>query len=114
MRLSDKVSRYDANKFLIRLSGTDLESAKTVISRLREFVAHELPAAGARGEAIPVTVSFGLALLDPAVDVLESVDRADQALTLAKAAGGNRMIAWDASVTTGVRLLRLEMKDVPG
>jgi hypothetical protein len=48
------------------------------------------------------------------VDALESIDRADQALTLAKAAGRNRMIAWDPSVTTGVRLRRLEMKDVQG
>ena len=32
LRLSDKVFRYDASKFLIRLSGTDLEPGKTVIS----------------------------------------------------------------------------------
>ena len=73
-----------------------------------------LASVGADGVALHVTASFGIALLDPAVDALESVDRADQALTLAKAAGGNRMITWDPSVTTGVRLRRLEMKDVPG
>jgi hypothetical protein len=33
-------------------------------------------------------------------------------LTLAKTAGRNRMIIWDPSVTTGVRLRRLETKDV--
>ena len=114
LRLSDKVFRYDESKFLIRLSGTDLTPAKTVIMRLRETVRSGLASVGADGVALHVTASFGIALLDPAVDALESVDRADQALTLAKAAGGNRMITWDPSVTTGVRLRRLEMKDVQG
>ena len=58
--------------------------------------------------------SFGVALLDPEVDALESIDRADHALTLAKAAGRNRVIVWDPSVTTGVRLRQLELKDVEG
>jgi len=85
-----------------------------VIVRLREAVTHGLTSVGADGVAFHVTASFGIALLDPAVDALESIDRADQALTLAKVAGRNRMITWDPSVTTGVRLRRLEMKDVPG
>ena len=114
LRLTDKVFRYEAGKFLIRLSGTDLASAKTLIMRLRETVTHGVASAGADGVAFPVTASFGIALLDPEVDALESIDRANQALTLAKAAGRNRMIAWDPSVTTGVRLRRLEMKDVEG
>jgi len=114
LRLSDKVFRYDESKFLIRLSGTDLVPGKTVIMRLRETVRSGLASVGANGVALHVTASFGIALLDPAVDALESVDRADQALTLAKTAGGNRMITWDPSVTTGVRLRRLEVKDVPG
>ena len=52
-------------------------------------------------------------MLDPDVEALECVDRADQALTLARTAGRNRMIVWDPSVTTGVRLRRLDVKDVP-
>jgi diguanylate cyclase (GGDEF)-like protein len=112
LRLSDKVFRYDASKFLIRLSGTDLAPGKTVIMRLREAVKRGLTSVGADGVAFHITASFGIALLDPEVDALESIDRADQALTLAKLAGRNRMITWDPSVTTGVRLRRLEMKDV--
>jgi len=114
LRLSDKVFRYDASKFLIRLSGTDLASGKTVIMRLHEAVTRGLTSVGADGIAFQFTVSFGIAMLDPEVDALESIDRADQALTLAKAAGRNRMITWDPSVTTGVRLRRLEIKDVEG
>ena len=82
--------------------------------RLREAVTRGLTSVGADGVAFQATASFGIALLDPDVDALESIDRADQALTLAKAAGRNRMIAWDPSVTTGVRLRRLEIKDVQG
>ena len=114
LRLSDKVFRYDGSKFLIRMSGTDLAPGRTVIMRLREAVTRGLTWVGADGVAFHVTASYGLALLDPEVDALESLDRADQALTLAKTAGRNRMITWDPSVTTGVRLRRLEMKDVEG
>jgi diguanylate cyclase len=114
MRLTDQLFHYDAGKFLIRLSGTDLASARVLILRLSETIMHGVASAGAEGAAFPVTASFGIALLDPEVDALESIDRADHALTLAKAAGRNRVIAWDPSVTTGVRLRRLELKDVEG
>ena len=112
LRPSDKVFRYNASKFLVRLSGTDLASGKKVIARLREAVAHGLTSVAADGVAFHATASFGIAQLDPEVNPLESIDRADQALTLAKAAGRNRMITWDPSITTGVRLRRLEVKDV--
>lgn len=114
LRHPDKVFRYDASKFLIRLSGTDLASGKKVIMRLRDAVTQGLTSVGADGVAVHMTASFGMALLDPEVDALESIDRADQALTLAKVAGGNRVITWDPSVTTGVRLRRLELKDIEG
>jgi diguanylate cyclase len=113
LRLSDKVFRYDGSKFMLRLSGTDLAPGRTVVMRLRDAVANGLSVLGAGGSPVPMTASFGLALLDSDVDVLESIDRADQALTLAKTAGGNRIIAWDPSVTTGVRLRRVEVKEVP-
>jgi diguanylate cyclase (GGDEF)-like protein len=108
LRPSDKVFRYNSSKFLVRLSGTDLAAGKKVIERLREAVTHGLTSVGADGVALQVTASFGIAQLDPEVDALESIDRADQALTLAKVAGRNRMITWDPSITTGVRLRRLE------
>jgi len=112
LRTTDKVFRYDGGKFLIRLSGTDLASGRKLIMRLRETISHGAVAIGADGVAVPVTASFGLALLDPDVGVLETIDRADQALTLARTSGRNRVIAWDPSVTTGVRLRQLKSKDV--
>jgi PleD family two-component response regulator len=61
--------------------------------------------------ALHVTASFGLALVDPDVTVEESIERADQALLLAKTAGRNRAISWDPSVTTSTRHRRLESDD---
>jgi diguanylate cyclase len=113
LRASDRVFRYDGRKFLVRLSGTQLTPAKTVIARLRDALDGALVSTGAGGATIRRTASFGIAMLDPDVDVLESIDRADQALTLAKTAGGNRIITWDPSITTA-RLRRVEIKEVQG
>jgi diguanylate cyclase len=113
LRASDRVFRHDGRKFLIRLSGTQLAPAKTVIARLRDALDGALVSTGAGGATVHRTASFGIATLDPEVDVLESIDRADQALTLAKAAGGNRIITWDPSITTA-RLRRVEVKEVQG
>jgi diguanylate cyclase len=111
LRLADRVFRYDGNRFVIRLSGTDLQKGKTVVARLRDAVTRRLASGGADRAAFRVSASFGVAMLDPDVDVLESIDRADQALMLAKTAGRSQIICWDPSVTTGVRLRRLEIKD---
>lgn len=114
LRANDKVFRHDGNRFLIRLSGSDLSTGNAVVTRLREVINRKLAPVAADGAPIRITASFGVALLDPDVDVLESIERANQALTLAKAAGRNQIIRWDPSVTTGVRLRRIEVKDVSG
>ncbi|WP_340123042.1 diguanylate cyclase domain-containing protein [Methylobacter svalbardensis] len=43
---------------------------------------------------IPVTVSFGLAMLDPDINVEETIHRADTALYAAKTAGRNCSCIW--------------------
>ena len=111
LRPHDKVFRYAGNEFLISLPGADLESGKAAVARVREGLARQLLIVGADGTALHVTASFGIALLDPEVGVIDSIDRAEQALHLAKAAGRNRAISWDPSVTTGPRLRRLEIED---
>jgi diguanylate cyclase (GGDEF)-like protein len=112
LRMNDKVFRHSDHKLLVRLSGTDLASGKTVVTRLRDSVQRRIGHGDAASLASGPSAAFGLALLDPEVDVLESIDRADQAATLAKTSGRNRVICWDPSVTTGVRMRKLEIKDV--
>jgi diguanylate cyclase (GGDEF)-like protein len=111
LRPYDKLFRYGGDEFLISMPGTDLSVARTVITRVREGLSRSRLAVGPDGAGVQVSASFGLALLDPQVPVEESIQRADQALMLAKSAGRNRAICWDSSVTTGTRLPRLQIDD---
>jgi diguanylate cyclase (GGDEF)-like protein len=109
LRANDRVFRYGGDEFLVVLWGADLETAHGIASRVRDGLAEKLVVAGPAGAALHVTASFGLALLDPDAPVAESVNRADQALLLAKAAGRNRVIKWDAAVTTSTRWRRIDV-----
>jgi diguanylate cyclase (GGDEF)-like protein len=109
LRPQDKLFRYGGDEFLITLPGADLAAGHTVVTRIRESLAHNVLITDPLGTALRVTASFGLALLDAEVDVPECVARADQALILAKTAGRNRAILWDPSVTTSTRWRQLQV-----
>lgn len=97
LRPYDRVYRYGGEEFLFCLPEADLDQGLEIIDRLRgELAALAFEAEG--GRRFQVTVSFGLAPLDPDVPVEQSIDRADKAMYAAKAQGRDRVVVWDSSM----------------
>ena len=97
LRPYDEFFRFGGEKFLYCAPDTDLEQGRAVAEQLREALAKkEFEVEGYL--PLTVTASFGLTLLDPAVPVEQSIERADRALLVAKVAGRDRIAVWDASM----------------
>ena len=97
LRPYDKLFRFGGDEFLICLPATELPEGRDIVDRLRKQLG-ALEHQGGGKESFRVTVSFGIAQLDPELPVEQSIDRADKALYLAKATGGDRIAVWDASM----------------
>lgn len=97
LRPYDKVFRYGGEEFLLCMPYTDLAPGNDRVNELREGIAALEIDIGAK-ETIHISASFGLALLDPALPVEVSIDRADKALYAAKAAGRNCVRLWGVDV----------------
>ena len=89
VRLSDTVGRYGGEEFGIILADCGIEDAVRVVDKLRESFGDIR--FGLDEERYKVTFSAGVALAEPGMSVDDLVDRADQALLLAKRQGRNRV-----------------------
>lgn len=91
-RDSDTPVRYGGDEFLVLLGGTGTEKARVIAERLRLAIATQ-PIAH-RGVMVPLTVSIGVASVDPnnPVSLPSLIERADTALYEAKRAGRNCIV----------------------
>lgn len=102
-RSNDFATRWGGEEFLILLPQTNLEEARVLAERLRSLIATEPFSAcdqkmkAAAGEAhhkgLKVTISIGLAEIEPGESFDSAVKRADSALYRAKDEGRNRVCA---------------------
>jgi len=114
LRSYDRVFRYGGDEFLILLPAAHIEVASRLIERLRRGLAVTTLAMDEAGRPVRMTASFGITPLEPDMNAEESVDRADKALLLAKAAGRNRVLRWDPSVTTARLVAEVPQEDLEG
>jgi diguanylate cyclase (GGDEF)-like protein len=90
LRARDALGRWGGEEFVALLPDAGIEEARAMSERVRRMVAERAVAVGTF--EVAVTISIGLAVLDPARDdALTLVARADAALYRAKANGRNRV-----------------------
>jgi len=91
LRRADQVYRFGGEEFLVVLREQDRSSAAAAMERARSAV-EGLGISHAPGARLPIlTVSVGMASVEPRVEhsVRDAIARADEALYTAKADGGN-------------------------
>lgn len=99
MRVSDIVTRWGGEEFVVALTSTDLAGGYLAAERVRGLVEGMEVWTDDR-ERLPVTVSVGLATRATGEPVDAVVDRADRAMYRAKTAGRNRIAGPEAEKAT--------------
>jgi diguanylate cyclase (GGDEF)-like protein len=91
VRGSDVVCRYGGEEFLVLAPETGLEGARALADKIRQAFSSRL--FGDAGRVFPLTLSAGVAQLDPAESGNDMIARADEALYHAKQTGRDRVEA---------------------
>lgn len=99
-RRSDVAARWGGEEFVLLMPGTSLDRAAIAMERLRRAIA-EAELRDTVGEPLSVTASIGVAQLRPGDGIDALVDRADQAMYRAKAAGRDQVVLDAPSVGGG-------------
>jgi len=93
LRPYDSIYRFGGEEFLLAFAETDREQAARIAERLRQAVCAKDVTVD-DSVTLPVTASFGLSMIDPAVSLRTTIQRADAALYQAKRDGRNRFSLW--------------------
>ena len=91
VREVDHVARWGGEEFLLLLPATEEEEAIHVCERLRQGV-QALAGQNLAGEALGVSITLGVALLQRDESIEQALVRADRALYEGKQAGRNRVV----------------------
>jgi diguanylate cyclase (GGDEF)-like protein len=92
LRPTDFLVRYGGEEFVALLPGATAETAHIAAERVRKAIEHEEYLSTTAIGALRVTISLGIAILQPGDTLERLIERADVALYQAKAAGRNRVI----------------------
>jgi diguanylate cyclase (GGDEF)-like protein len=96
LRLTDPAFRYGGEEFVVILNKTGLDGAQGLAERIRARIeANALPLAGG---TLTVTVSIGIATVEPGDDIHSLFERADRALYRAKCNGRNRCVIGEPGI----------------
>lgn len=94
VRVEDVLCRYGGEEFAILFSDTNREECIAIVERVRAGVAKHKLVNRRKGDLIgSVTLSAGLAKLEPGDDFEAAVDRADRLLYTAKQQGRDRLVS---------------------
>ena len=96
VRGSDDVGRLGGDEFVVLLDGVgSSEDLRAVADKIRTRVSHGVIV---EGHTIDVSISVGAALLSPGEDIRSVLQRADNALLVAKNAGRNQVVVAEPPV----------------
>ena len=91
LRMPDHAGRYGDEEFLVILPNTSLKNASKIAERIRAGAEND--GFNFNGKKVPVTVSIGASQFHKGEDIERFLARIDKALTAAKVAGRNRVVA---------------------
>lgn len=93
LRKTDFIGRFGGEEFVLLMPGTSLQQGAVVLDELRAGIS-QCPF-HFKSQRVPITISLGFTEVQPADELDQAFDRADQAMYQAKAAGRNRIIQAD-------------------
>jgi len=98
LRPYDSSFRYGGEEFLVCLPNTSSANAFLVMDRLREEIA-EMPIDLPDGKEVSITISMGIAMMEPETTIEATIGKADFMLYSAKNNGRNRVEMAEPSIS---------------